>query len=140
MLLRASRQGLRRYQNHTFVRSQVSLLSLRKDEDAEDDRRIPVASSSSLGAFESPLVHRQFQKRDYHNTVRSEILPLVGAVVVGGLGYVVYKKLRGETVKPEEAKQAQETFRREETQRQGLSSPPQKKEANTPKTEATKED
>lgn len=52
------------------------------------------------------------QRRHYHSTPMQPILPLiVGCVAVAG-GYVVYRKLQGASVVPDEAAQAQEAYRK----------------------------
>ena len=65
-------------------------------------------------------------RREYHNTPRTEILPLVGAVIVVGIGYVVYQKTRGDTVMPKDAEAAKEAFKRQKAQQDGLRSPDKK--------------
>lgn len=79
------------------------------------------------------------RRRAYHTTTRTEILPLIGAVVVGGLGYVAYQTYRGQNVMPKDAEQAQKVFREQQAQREGLKSPPTKKDESMNKNNINKE-
>lgn len=54
----------------------------------------------------------EHRRRNYHATAQSPILLLVGAVAMGGFGYVACKKLKGQTVMPYEAYRAQESYQK----------------------------
>jgi hypothetical protein len=60
------------------------------------------------------LEHHQSQLfRQYHGTSERRILPLIGAIVVTGLGFAAYRKIQGQSVVPVEARRAQEAYRRQ---------------------------
>jgi len=63
---------------------------------------------------QSQLQQQQPARRQYHSTPRQPILPLiVGCVAVAG-GYVLYRKLQGASVVPDEAAKAKEAYRKQQ--------------------------
>jgi hypothetical protein len=55
--------------------------------------------------------HVKHTRRYFHSSTRTEILPLLTVIVVGGMGFIAYKKLSGDkSIFPSEAQKAQEAY------------------------------
>lgn len=64
-----------------------------------------------------------FQARTYHSTSQNQVVFLGAVVLLGGVGYIVYRKYRGQPLMPQDALKAQEAYRKQVRQRQGLRGP-----------------
>lgn len=60
------------------------------------------------------------QRREYHSTPRNELVVYAAIAVFACAGYVAYRKYQGLPLKPIEATQAQEDFRRKQQKKEGL--------------------
>jgi len=58
------------------------------------------------------------QVRHYSHTTRKELFPILGAMVVGVVGYVVYRKMNGEAITPDDAHDLQRAYQKMEEERQ----------------------
>jgi hypothetical protein len=88
-----------------------------------------VASPRSLNAM-SKFGMKPQQTRSYHSTSQNPIVFLGAAVLLGGVGYIAYRKYRGEPVMPSDALKAQEAYRKLEANRQGQRRPSKRDESS----------